>query len=353
MILGGTYGAGGVTAPGSEYRYATVDAGSSGTVLEQIRTDGGSIRRVQRIGSGWTLPAVTWLGDAGGLSANGRRLVLVRTDYDRRGLPTSPTEMLLVDTHSLKPRRHLELDGIFSFDAISPDGRSLYLVQYASARRPLDYRVRRYDVGAGEFRGGAIVDPDEPDEKMTGQPLSRAYSPDGAWAYTLYGGGDETFVHALDTASGTAQCIDLEGIGEGNSYYRLTLDADPATGALTVRNARQPLALVDPRTFEVSQPPEAGRAGASADDDTAGAGAEWVAPLAIGGGVLLLAAAAFLAVRRRPGAAGLIAVLAAALAAAFGAGGGDRRPSPRRASRRSRGSRPPSRPTERSCAPRG
>ncbi len=161
--------------------------------------------------------------------------------------------------------------------------------------------MRRYDVGAGEFRGGAIVDPDEPDEKMTGQPLSRAYSPDGAWSYTLYGGGDETFVHALDTASGTAQCIDLEGIGEGNSYYRLTLDADPATGALTVRNARQPLALVDPRTFEVSQPPEA-ESGASADDETAGAGAEWVAPLAIGGGVLLLAAAAFLAVRRRPGA---------------------------------------------------
>ena len=62
-ILGGTYGAGGVTTPGSQYRYATVDAGSSGTVLEQIRTDGGSIRRLERIGSGWTLPAVTWLGE--------------------------------------------------------------------------------------------------------------------------------------------------------------------------------------------------------------------------------------------------------------------------------------------------
>src|SRR6185369_14458933 len=133
-----------------------------------------------------------WLGEAGALSANGRRLVLVRPRYDDRGLPTSPTEMLLVDTHSLKPDRRLELDGVFSFDAISPDGRSLYLVQYADPRSPLDYRVRHYDVATGEFRGGAIVDPDDPDEKMAGQPLSRVYSPDGSWAYTLYGGGSET-----------------------------------------------------------------------------------------------------------------------------------------------------------------
>ena len=241
VILGGTYGAGGVTAPGSEYRYATVDAGAGGTIVEQIRPQGGGIRRYRSVGSGWSLPAVTWLGAPGGLSADGSRLALVRPRYDARGLSSSPSEFLLVDTRSLKPARRIELDGIYSFDAISPDGRSIYLVEYADARDPLDYRVRRYDVAAGEFRGGAIVDPDEPDEKMTGQPLSRVYSPDGSWAYTLYGGGSETFVHALDTAHGTAQCIDLEGIGEGNSYYRLSLETDPATGAVSVRNAHETL----------------------------------------------------------------------------------------------------------------
>ena len=70
---------------------------------------------------------------------------------------------------------------------------------------------------------------------------------------------------------------------------------------MSVRNAHETLASVDPQTFEVGPPADADGAG-TADGDEAGGGAEWVAALAIGGGVLLLAAAAFLAVRRRPGA---------------------------------------------------
>ena len=47
---------------------------------------------------------------------------------------------------------------------------------------------------------------------MAGQPVAREMSPDGRWAYTLYGGGEETFIHALDTEGETAVCIDLEDI---------------------------------------------------------------------------------------------------------------------------------------------
>jgi hypothetical protein len=47
---------------------------------------------------------------------------------------------------------------------------------------------------------------------MTGMPLTRALSPDGRWAYTLYAGGEEQFVHALDTARSRAYCIDLPGV---------------------------------------------------------------------------------------------------------------------------------------------
>ena len=49
-----------------------------------------------------------------------------------------------------------------------------------------------------------------PDEQMGGLPMTRAFSRDGRWAYTLYGGGAETFIHALDTVGRTAACIDLE-----------------------------------------------------------------------------------------------------------------------------------------------
>jgi len=96
--------------------------------------------------------------------------------------------------------------------------------------------------------------------------------------------------------------LDLEGVGEGNSYYRLSLDTDSTSGAVVVRNAHKTVASVDPRTFEVEAPPEAGGTGGTADGDTGGTGAEWLAPVAIAGGVLLLGAAGFLAVRRRPGA---------------------------------------------------
>lgn len=308
-ILGGTYGAGGVSARGLEFRYAAIDAGRrAGTIVEQIRTDGGGIRHYEQVGSGWSLPAVTLLGTAGGLAADGKRLVLIRPAYGPSGAATGHTSFLVLHTGSLKPVRTIELNGTYSFDAISPDGRSLYLVEYAHPNDPLDYRVRRYDVDAGEFRGGAIVDPDEPDEKMTGQPMSRVYSPDGAWAYTLYAGGHEPFIHALDTAHGTAQCVDLDGVEAldtrgGAAIFRLGLDVDAATGAVSVLKGEQAVAAMDPATFAVggpqAEPPAAAQA---ASDDSAGSAAGWVAPLAIGGGVVLLAAAALLATRRRPGA---------------------------------------------------
>ncbi len=307
-ILGGTYGAGGVSVRGSEFRYAAIDTGRGGTIVEQIRADGGGIRHYKAVGEGWALPAVTLLGRTGGLSADGGRLVLTRAPYTTSGAVTGRTSFLVLYTGSLKPFRTIELDGTYSFDAISPDGRSLYLVEYANPKDPLDYRVRRYDVEAGEFRGGAIVDPDEPDEKMTGEPISRVYSPDGASAYTLYAGGHETFIHALDTVHGTAQCVDLDGVEAldtrgGAAVFDQSLKVDPATGSVTVLKGGHAVASMDPATFAVGPPPAEAAADAQAGPTAdAGKAAGWVAPVAIGGGILLLAAAGLLATRRRPSA---------------------------------------------------
>ena len=45
---------------------------------------------------------------------------------------------------------------------------------------------------------------------MGGQPATRATTPDGRWAYTLYARAKgKPFVHALDTARRQAFCIDL------------------------------------------------------------------------------------------------------------------------------------------------
>ena len=66
------------------------------------------------------------------------------------------------------------------------------------------------DTSSGRLAARDVVDPREPDEQMGGLPMRRALSRDGRFAYTLYGGGEETFIHALDTVRRRAACIDLE-----------------------------------------------------------------------------------------------------------------------------------------------
>jgi hypothetical protein len=293
-IPSGTFGDGPVgpgSKAGTEFRYVTV--GSQPTTLVSISTDGGRVRNQRTLDGSWALPAVTLFGDAGGLSVDGDTLVLIKPNYGPR--PAERTRMVVVDTRRLRTERRLNLNGTFSFDAISPDGSHLYLVQYADPRDPLDYRVRSYDVADGRFDPGSIVDPDEPDEKMTGQPVSRATSPDGRWAYTLYGGGEETFIHALDTEAGIAQCVDL-GQFKANQLYTLRLDVDPASGAITVLRKDDPEATVEPGGFEVTDLTAAPSPGASVGGD---AGGDWIGLAALAAGIALLTGAAILVVRHQ------------------------------------------------------
>ena len=66
-----------------------------------------------------------------GLSADGRTLVLIS-----RGEPfrRNRTRFALVDTKTLRIRRRFTLKGDFSFDALSPDARTMYLIRYLSPR---------------------------------------------------------------------------------------------------------------------------------------------------------------------------------------------------------------------------
>src|SRR5439155_21828241 len=135
----------------------------------------------------------------------------------------------------------------FSVDAISPDGRRLYLIQYTSPRDPLAYAVRSLNLRSGRLDPGEIVDPRERDEAMHGLPVSRAMSPDGRWAYTLYDGGDGApFVHALDTSARTARCIDLPPLPGATNAGGLGLTL--RGGLLQVRWGSRPVAFVDRRT---------------------------------------------------------------------------------------------------------
>jgi hypothetical protein len=221
-VLGIDDGSSGVTVPGAVSRYVTIQAPGGGTLVERINRDGGQVLASSLFSGTFTIPAVAYDGSAGGLSADRHTLVLIQP---RTSFPRKTTRLLVLHVPSLRHRALVELRGDFSFDAVSPGGSRIYLINYLSATDPTRYAVRSYDVDAMRLDPRPVVDPRNPREKMRGNPLSRATGADGRWAYTLYdGGGGTPFVHALDTRDAAARCIDLAGLDPARlTYLRLRL----------------------------------------------------------------------------------------------------------------------------------
>ena len=242
--FGAEAGPEGVVTPTSTVRYVTIASGTN-TVLERIQRAGGQVLAERTLHGPLGIPAVATDGTAGGLSANGGTLVLIRP---LARFPVAETPLRIVDTRTLHVSR-ISLKGTFAFDAVSPDGRSLYLTQYPT-RDVNRYVVRRFDVARGDLQPGAIVDRRNPAEQMRGVPLTRITSSGGRWAYTLYdGAGHEPFIHALDTSSRRAFCIDLGGLEGSPRLYslRLVLGQD----GLRVVDRDETVATVDTTTFRV------------------------------------------------------------------------------------------------------
>ena len=147
----------------------------------------------------------------------------------------------------------------------------IYLVHYTKPMtQPEAYEVVAYAPGDGSSR--VVMDPDEPGEQMNGMPLSRVTSADGNIEFTLYNNPEEPFIHQLNVADGTAECIDLPQLkGAELAGATLKLDGgtvaigdlaklDPETQAVTL-TAREPVAAVStPRATATATPtPPAGR----------------------------------------------------------------------------------------------
>jgi hypothetical protein len=160
----------------------------------------------------------------------------------------------VLETNGLELRETLTLHGDFSFDALSPNARWLYLIQYTSPKDPVQYRVRALDLANGRLHPDPIVDKREPDEAMNGHPLTRATSPDGRWAYTLYEGSEHPFVHALDSANREARCIDLDWLHGRKDLWAMRFALAADGGKLSVQARGRDVAVVDTRTFEASVP---------------------------------------------------------------------------------------------------
>lgn len=251
------FGPASVTAPGGDGpRYGTVAAGRN-TQLLRIDQDGGEILDVRGIEGEYTVPLVALDGTPSGLSADGSTLALInpRTRFPRR-----ETSFVIVDVTeggAMRPRPPLTLRGDFSFDALSPDGETMYLVEYTSADYN-DYAVREYDLRRERLLPDPVLVAHElaPDE-MRGLPMTRATSSDGRWEFTLYDGGGGRgslpFIHVLDTVRGISHCIDLPMV-DGNEAFRLDLGLADDGGALEVMRRGTTLASLDTETFALSRP---------------------------------------------------------------------------------------------------
>jgi hypothetical protein len=308
---GGAQAAGGPVPPvqgraisvaGSSVRFAAFAAGHD-TLIKRLGARSPASLPELRIAGRYGIPGVDYAGATTGLAADGHILILARVTGN--GRPRA-TPLVVLNTRPLSIRARLDLPGWWTVDAISPDGRWLYLIHYPSSDITR-YEVRAYDLRARRLLIRPIVDPHDRGEAMTGFAIARVMSADARWAYTLYmRPSGVPFIHALDTVARRAVCVDLPRAAAadiGNARLRL-----PHSGATLVVDAGATHALVDTRTFVVTAPvavssvprrpvPHRARAVAGAE------GTPWeLLAVPLGALVMLGAAGAIRAARRSPSA---------------------------------------------------
>jgi hypothetical protein len=221
------------------------------TMVAAVRTRDGHVLRSAVVKGDYGVPLVAYDGTSGGLS--GDRGTLALSSYGPRPGTRGRTTFVVLDTTALKPRSTVTLRGSWSYDAIAPNGSTLYLTQHLRAGTNPLYRVRTLDVATGRLHG-ALVDRLEGERDMGGDPVRRASSSDGRWAYTLYARrGHEPFVHALDTARREAFCVDLPLDVRYVDQWALRLTLDERSRLLSVARGRLTLATVRTDSWKVEK----------------------------------------------------------------------------------------------------
>jgi hypothetical protein len=283
-VIGGS----GTVGPGGGDHFVTVVDGS--TTVVGIDASG-AVNRWQTLAGSWGVPLVAADGTTGGVSGDGRRLVLERAT---NVYPKRVTRFAVLNAGTLRLREIVTLQGDYSFDAISPDGSLMFLIEHPIPGSLANYLVRGYDLVHDRMLRRVIREDDEPTAVMNGLAITRVTSADGAWAYTLYDEGrGRMFVHALDTVRGHAHCIDLPHVG-GSGVVRLDLSADRSRLDVLVAGAE--LARIDTATFAISRPHPAATIDRAAPEAANNHGLAWLLGTAA---VLAVAGLATLAARRR------------------------------------------------------
>jgi hypothetical protein len=246
----------GATLPGLGLRYVALNDGTN-TYLEAIQKRNGTVFNIGVVKGTWGVPLIGFDGSTGGLSTDGSTLVLgdANPAFGPNGVRKS-SSFVVVDPRRLTERMRFSLTGDFSFDALSPNGETLFLIQHVSTTDLSRYIVRAYDLQAGRLLAGRIADKAQRGWVMTGYAVTRTTSADGRWVYTLYRlDGGYPFVHALDTVNRQAHCIGVPWTGSQDNLAFLRLSLRESGRRLDIHWRDGTLvASIDSRTFRLSPP---------------------------------------------------------------------------------------------------
>src|SRR2546428_2609705 len=191
----------GTPAPGWSTLYTIVD-GPTGSTLKALDVKSGAVLHEKHLDAKYQLPTRGYAGKPGGLSENGQWLVLRNRESGR-------SSFLVLGTDFAGAPQRAELEGDFEFDAVTNDGRRLYLGEYTAADHLL-FQVRQFHVDGGFLDPHVVVDKTSGALAMSGVRLTSVASPGGQYVYSLYVNGRRgPFIHALDTANGFATCVFL------------------------------------------------------------------------------------------------------------------------------------------------
>jgi DNA-binding beta-propeller fold protein YncE len=202
---------------------ATTSVGAI-TRVEDLRAEHGFEGREQTVAGAWRMPTVGLDPVPVGTSANGSTIVLVEAE-DATDPATS--RFTILDRTLQNPPRAVELVGSFEYDALSPDGSLLYVVEHLPGPPAGHYQVRVVETATGFLRPEVVVDKSNVDEAMAGYPIAQAQRSDGM-VFTLYRGTEHPFIHALNSIEAWALCIDLPATGADDADAALDWGLTPA-----------------------------------------------------------------------------------------------------------------------------
>jgi YVTN family beta-propeller protein len=249
--------------------YYTLE-GASPTTLRWIDAKSGRTITQLALAGSYTFADERELAPSG-LSPNGRWLVLL-------GEAGRTSSFAIIDTGLLKLAAVAQVGGPFTYDAISDDGTSLYLIERITpeaarqigASAAYSYRVRVYDVPAAKLSETLVVDvklaaqptgdsnaETRVDGIMSGIYQSSVPSPDGLRNFSFYYNPNRgPFIHVLHLDSRTAFCILDLPIVSGGYEQRLgwSLALTPSGRTLYAANGALGLvSAIDPDTLKVTR----------------------------------------------------------------------------------------------------